>query len=292
MAVRRRGADVACEAVSLRRAFPHATPRVAVFLHGLAETEEWWRRRSAPSAGEDRRPFGVRLRRDLGMTPVELRYNTGLHVSDNGARLAELLERLVAAWPVPVEDLVLVGHSMGGLVARSACHQAGELGHAWCGALRHVVTLGTPHHGAPLEKAVHATAWLLRAVPESRFVADILDMRSAGIRDLGYGNLREDDWRDADAAALLRDGRIPVPLHPGCSHTFITATVTRDPRHPLGWLVGDLLVRSESAGGRCRERTIPVPPESVVHLGGLTHFDLLDHPLVYERLREVLARAV
>jgi pimeloyl-ACP methyl ester carboxylesterase len=272
MSVRRRGADVGCDAAALRGAFPRATPRVAVFLHGLAETEEWWRRGTAASRGGDRRPFGVRLRRDLGLTPVDVRYNTGLRVEDNGARLGALLESLVEHWPVPVRELVVVGHSMGGLVARSACHQAGELGQAWAGRLRHIVTLGTPHHGAPLEKAVHAAAWLLRAVPEARPLAEILDLRSAGIRDLRLG--------------------IPMPLHGGCGHTFITATVTRDPDHPLGWLVGDLLVRTESAAGRCRERTIPVPPDAVVHVGGLTHFDLLDHPLVYERLREALGRSL
>lgn len=292
MSVRRHAADVACDAASLRRAFPRATPRIVVFLHGLAETEEWWQRRTAPSGGEDRRPFGVRLRRDLGLTPVYLRYNTGLHVSDNGERLSALLQQLVEAWPAPASDLVLVGHSMGGLVARSACAQAAELGHGWTASLRHVVTLGTPHHGAPLEKAVHVLAWMLRAVPESRPLADILDLRSAGIRDLRFGNLRPVDWQDEVPGELLRDRRGAVALAAGCSHTFITATVTRDPGHPLGWLVGDLLVRTESAGGRCRERTIPLAEDAVVHLGGLTHFDLLDHPLVYARLREVLARNV
>jgi pimeloyl-ACP methyl ester carboxylesterase len=291
MAVRRHGADVANTPESLRRAFPHPTPRVAVFLHGLMESEEWWQRGTGRHSGEDRRPFGVRLRADLGLTPVDIRYNTGLHVSENGRRLDDLLQSLVDAWPVGLEDIVLIGHSMGGLVARSACHQALSSDRTWPSLVRHLVTLGTPHTGAPLEKAVHATAWALRALPESRPFADILDSRSAGIRDLRHGYLSDDDWRSEDPTALFDDRRGEVPTLPGCTHTFITATVTRDPSQPLGWLVGDLMVRTESAGGRCRERSIPVPPESVVHVGGLTHFDLLDHPLVYSRMRDALARS-
>jgi pimeloyl-ACP methyl ester carboxylesterase len=225
------------------------------------------------------------------MTPVYVRYNTGLHVSESGRALAALLDALVASWPEPVEELVLVGHSMGGLVVRSACHAGAERGHRWPALVCNVVTLGTPHHGAPLEKAMHAAAWVLRALPESTPFADILDLRSAGIRDMRYGSLHEDDWRDEDRRALLGDNRRDVPLMPHCRYTFITATVTRDAGHPVGWLLGDLLVRTESAGGRCRQHTIPVAPESVVHIGGVTHFDLLAHPAVYEVLLSVLRPA-
>ena len=275
MSVRSDGADVPCTREALRSAFPGATPRLVVFLHGLAETEEWWLRRRVDADGVARRPFGARLRDDAGLTPVYLRYNTGLHVGESGAALAAVLDALCAAWPVDVEELVLVGHSMGGLVVRAACHRAAAAGHAWPQLAGSLVTLGSPHHGAPGEKAIHLAARALRMVPESTPFADILDLRSAGIRDMRFGALDE--------------ARNDVPLLPGCRHTFITATVTRDEAHPLGWLLGDLLVRTESAGGRCRERTIPLPPESVVHLGGLTHFDLLDHDAVYDVLRGVVS---
>lgn len=278
MAVRSRGADVECTAAALRSAFPAATPRIVVFLHGLAETEQWWARRErvAAQAGEGEAtpvvpPFGIRLEHDCGFTPVYVRYNTGLRVRDNGRHLAALLDSLVAAWPEPVEELVLVGHSMGGLVVRAACHGGTQSGQLWPQLVGNLVTLGAPHHGAPGEKAIHLAARALRMVPESTPFADILDLRSAGIRDMRFG-----------------PGNT-VPLLAHCRHTFITATVTRDPHHPAGWLLGDLLVRTESAAGRRRERTIPVPPDSVVHLGGLTHFDLLDHPAVYDVLRSVIA---
>jgi pimeloyl-ACP methyl ester carboxylesterase len=288
MAVRNAGVDVACTRDDLARAFPAATTRVAVFVHGLAETDEWWLR--PQRGGRPRRPrhFGARLHEDAGYTPVYLRYNTGLHVSENGEQLDELLETVVAAWPVPVRKLALIGHSMGGLLIRSAAYAGTVAGHRWPSTTRNMITLGTPHHGAPLAKAAHAAAWALHALPEATPIAQLLDTRSAGIRDLRLGALHDDDWRD-ERFDTFADRRRQIPLLPGCKYTFITATVTHEPTHPMGRLLGDFLVRTESAGGRCRERTVPVDPEAVVHLGGLTHFNLLQHPQVYEVLRRAIS---
>jgi hypothetical protein len=117
MAVRVRGRDVALDEGSLRRTFPQATPRLAVFIHGLCETEDAWRLRAARSV-----PYGERLRSELGYTPIYLRYNSGRHISHNGRALAALLDELCAHWPVEVSEVALIGHSMGGLVAGGACH--------------------------------------------------------------------------------------------------------------------------------------------------------------------------
>src|SRR5439155_23188105 len=141
LTVRRAGRAVTTDSAGLASAFPHAGPRVAVFVHGLCETEGAWRLGSAPS-------YGSRLREELGYTPVYVRYNTGLHISDNGRRLAQVLEHVVAGWPVPVEEVALIGHSMGGLVARGACHYGKADSHRWTQPLRHVFCLGTPHLGA------------------------------------------------------------------------------------------------------------------------------------------------
>ncbi|HUZ87898.1 MAG TPA: alpha/beta hydrolase [Candidatus Baltobacterales bacterium] len=285
MAVRCNGADVPCEPDALRHAIRRPNGRLAVFLHGLSETEERWRR---PRRG--RLDFGAQLRRDLGLTPVYIRYNSGLHISENGHRLAGLLENLVDSWPVAVEEIVLIGHSMGGLVARSACHAARTGGLRWPSTARHLVALGSPHTGVPLEKSVHAAAWALRAVPETRPLARILDMRSAGIRDLRFGYLVDDDWRGEDPGRLMHDHRSDVPSLPGCAQTFITATLTRNAAHPLGWLGGDLLVRTESAAGHRADGSVAVRADRVVHVGAMSHFDLLDHPLVYAQIRQTLAR--
>ncbi len=290
MAVRREGADVACESEGIRRAFPRPTPRLAVFLHGLGEAEERWKRGAARHRGRARLSFGEQLHRDCAITPIEVRYNSGLHISSNGRRLSDLLENLLDAWPVTVEELILIGHSMGGLVARSACHAGSVSRRRWPSHLRHLIALGSPHTGVPLEKSVHAAAWAFRAVPETQAIARILDMRSQGIRDLRFGYLIEDDWRGEDPARLWHDNRSDVPTLPGCTHTFITATVTRDPRHPLGWLGGDFLVRTESAAGRRPGGGVAVPADEVVQVGSLSHFDLLDHPRVYAQIHRVLSR--
>jgi pimeloyl-ACP methyl ester carboxylesterase len=288
MAVRDHGVDVSCTRDAVAHAFPTATSQIAVFVHGLGGTEEWWQRRGRGNRTQPRRHFGAGLRDDAGCTPVYVRFNSGLHVSQNGAHLSALLEALIDAWPVQVQRLVLIGHSMGGLVIRSACHAGTHAERRWPALTTHVVTLGTPHHGAPLAKVVHRTAWALRALPETRPMAQILDTRSAGIRDLRFGALHEDDWRDESLDAF-DDRRREIPLLPGCQYTFITATITVNPNHRVGLLLGDLLVRTESASGRCRERVIPVAPESVVHLGGLTHLNLLDHPQVYVVVRDAIS---
>ncbi|HYM97512.1 MAG TPA: hypothetical protein VET26_09430, partial [Candidatus Sulfotelmatobacter sp.] len=162
-------------------------------------------------------------------------------------------------------------------------------GRRWPSRVRHLVALGAPHTGVPLEKSVHAAAWALRSVAETRPLAHILDMRSAGIRDLRFGYLVDEDWRSEDPRRLLHDRRSDVPHLPGCTYTFITATLTENPGHPLGWLGGDLLVRSESAAGKRRDGSVVVPADQVIQVGRLSHFDLLDHPAVYAEIRAALS---
>jgi pimeloyl-ACP methyl ester carboxylesterase len=235
--------------------------------------------------------LGFRLERELGVTPLYVRYNSGLHVSENGARLARLLDDVVSSWPCEVSELALVGHSMGGLVARSACHLAERDGGEWVPATRKVVYLGTPHLGAPLEKLTNVAAWGLAALPETRPVATVLNARSAGIKDLRYGSLLHEDWADCDPDALLGDRCGDVPLLETADHHWVCATLTRKPDGPLGRLVGDLLVLFSSGSGRGgrRGRRIPLVEENGHHLGGATHFDLLNHPVVDEHLRAWLA---
>ena len=282
MALRVDGEPVALDADSLRTAFPDATPRVVVFVHGLMTTEFSWRLGG-------REPYGARLARELDCTPVYLRYNTGRHISENGRSLSELIEELVAAWPVEAEQIALVGHSMGGLVARSACCHASEDGAEWARLVTHSVSLGTPHMGAPLEQAVHVLSAGLAALPETRPFANFLRRRSSGIRDLRQGSLVDDDWRECDPDALRGAACAEIPLLEGATHCFVSAAITRSERHPLGRLLGDTLVLVPSASGRSRTRRIPFEDEYGMHLSAATHFTLLNHPAVYERLRDWLS---
>jgi pimeloyl-ACP methyl ester carboxylesterase len=191
----------------------------------------------------------------------------------------------VEAWPVEVERIALVGHSMGGLVARGACSCGAEEGAGWVRHVRQSVSLGTPHMGAPLEQVVHYLSAGLARLPETRPFANFLRRRSGGIRDLRQGSLVDDDWRDCDPDALRAAACAEVPLLEGATHCFVSATVTRSDRHPLGRLLGDTLVLKPSATGRSRARRIPFEEEYGMHLGGANHFALLNHPAVYEKLR-------
>ena len=280
MSVRAGGHPVPLDPRALAAAHPDACGRLVVFVHGLMETEFAWRAGAGP-AGET---YATRLRRDLGCTPVEVRYNSGRHISENGLSLADLVAELVAEWPADVESIALVGHSMGGLVARSACYQAAERGDAWVRHVRHVISLGTPHMGAPLAQGVHWMSAALGAVPETRPFARFLRRRSAGIRDLRQGSLVDADWRDCDPDALRAAACQEIPLLKGATHCFVAATVTRSERDPIGRLLGDCLVLQPSASGRSRTRRIPFEEEYGAHIGGTHHLALLNHPKVYERM--------
>lgn len=286
MQIRRRGQPVALDAETIAGAFPRATGRVVVFTHGWCMTERsWWRPprplASVESSKDTLRPYGKRLRNDLGYTPVFLRYNSGLHISQNGQALADLLEQLPTVWPVPVEELVLVGHSMGGLVGRSACHYGVQQQHAWTDTVSHVVCLGSPHLGAELEKGVNAASWALAKLPETRGLAAFLNTRSAGVKDLRYGSLLDEDWHDCDPDEFLRDRCREVPFLPEAVYHFVSTTAA--PR-AVGLLIGDALVRPKSASGRGRSRRIPFEEAHGLTLTGLNHFDLLNHPLIYQKL--------
>jgi pimeloyl-ACP methyl ester carboxylesterase len=285
MSVRVGGRPVSLEPDALAGAFPEATPRVVVFVHGLMETEFSWR----VGAGPDGETYAARLRRDLDMTPVDIRYNTGRHISENGLSLADLLEELTSAWPVEVERIALIGHSMGGLVARSACHVGAERGDAWVRRVRHSISLGSPHMGAPLAQGVHWASAALNLLPETRPLAAFLRRRSAGIRDLRQGSLVDADWRDCDPDALRAAACQEVPLLGGATHCFVAATITRSGRHPVGRLVGDCLVLEPSASGRSRTRRIPFQAEHGMHVRGAHHIALLNHPIVYQRLHAWLS---
>jgi pimeloyl-ACP methyl ester carboxylesterase len=276
MTLRHRGADPDLGTVT--------GERLAIFIHGLGETDGAWRRRATRAQPG----YGALLQRELGYTPLQLRYNSGRHISDNGRELAALLERVHDAWPAPIDEVVLIGHSMGGLVARSACHYGHAEGHRWTEAVRHVVCLGAPHLGAPLEKGLNALGWALANVPETRPLARAVNARSAGIKDLRFGACIEEDWCDCDPDELLTDRCRDVPCLPGATFYFIAATISRGEGDPLGTVVGDLLVRVPSASGAGRRRRIQFGDGR--QLGGLTHFDLLNHPAVYEQIRAWLAR--
>lgn len=278
------GARVRLDAPAVRAAFPQATPRVAVFIHGLCGNENVWRMFRQPGDAQTD-AYGDRLARDLGYTPVYLRYNSGLHISHNGRMLSRTLETLLAQWPVPVQDLVLIGHSMGGLQARSAAETARRRGAAWLAPLSQIICLGSPHLGAPLEQAVHVCTALMKHLPLSRPLATLLDSRSLGIKDLRWGYTADEEWKRRDPDALWAADRMQYAPVPGVRYRFFGTCLTQDPQHPLSRAIGDGLV--------------PVPSSLATDIAGadsalrvaLHHMRLLNHPEVYAQIRRWIGHA-
>lgn len=260
--------------------------RIVVLVHGLATTEWSWCLDAEKYLGDPAANFGTMLQKDLGYTPIFVRYNTGRHISENGRLLATHLEQLVKHWPVPVEKLVLLGHSMGGLVARSACHIAHIEGQNWVQRTQQIVTLSSPLQGAPLEKFGNIASAVLASVdlPATAIIARLINGRSAGIKDLRHGSVRDEDWQGRDPDVVADPLPEEVALPPHIAWCFIAASVTAAADHPVGQLIGDLLVRVESASG---PKDAP-PLVTVRHIGGITHAAIQVQPAAYAIIQEFL----
>ena len=281
--LRHAGHELPINRDGLAAVLPGASPRVAVFLHGLCETEDaWW------LGTERHRAYPDRLADEHGYTSVCARFNSGRHISHNGRELAEALDGLLGAWPVPITELTLIGHSMGGLIARSACHYGRQSD--WVHAVRAVVMLGTPHHGAPLELAANAATAALSLLPETRALVRPLRARSVGVKDLGYGYVVDEDWEGHDPDRLWTDTGTEIPFLDSAEHYFVSATLGRDPHHPLSRALGDLLVLHRSAWSHRAGEKLRFPLDHYRHLGGVNHMTLLNHPAVYALLDDWLGR--
>ena len=274
MHLRAGGHPLALDRPTLRAAFPNAGSRLIVLVHGSSMNDLQWAR-----GGHD---HGAALSRDLGVPALYLHYNSGLHVSENGRAFSALLERLVQEWPAPLRELIVIGHSMGGLVARSACHVAEAEGCAWRKALVALVFIGTPHHGAALERGGH---WLQRLLGVSRYSAPIgrlARLRSAGVTDLRFGNVLDEHWSGVDRFEAHHDRRRELSLPEGVACFAIAGTLSAAPGPVLR---GDGLVSVDSALGRHKKLDLAFPEanQRIVYRTG--HVDLLGSPRVYATLR-------
>jgi pimeloyl-ACP methyl ester carboxylesterase len=277
------------EREALGEALADVGPRICLLVHGLMSTESVWQ---FPTGGST--TYGTLLARDHGVIPLMLRYNTGRHISTNGRELARLLDRLVAAWPVRVREIDLIGHSMGGLVIRSACYYARALwphgrhlpiGRRWTRKVRRVVLIGVPNTGAPLEVFINLTSATLWSLPvaATRLVGLGLDHRSAGIKDLRFGAIVDEDWQEQDPSALERTQPHRVRALRRARYLVIVGSVTADPEHPLARIIGDALVTSSSAAGLVQDANGSelLPGATVRLFPTVTHLALTNHPDVY-----------
>lgn len=243
---------------------------LVIYLHGLCMNEACWQ---SPQA----KAFNQWCETTLGAQVRHLRYNTGLHISDNGRKLAGLL----AHTPLPGR-LILVGHSMGGLVARSALHQGRQRGDAWVEKLSHLACLGSPHQGALLERLGNNANRLLGTTPYSRPLMRLANLRSDGIRDLRFGYVLEEQWRDRPVDEPRPSSK--VPLDPDVKQLFLAGSVSDaqqdSPR-------GDWLVSVDSALARRLYPKAPHLQRALFHQMG--HMTMIEESRTYQCLQDWLA---
>ncbi|MDK9695979.1 MAG: GPI inositol-deacylase [Siculibacillus sp.] len=285
MALRRDGVALPLEAEALAASLPEASDGVLVSIHGLCMNDLQWSR--------DGRERDVELADALGLTALRLDYNSGRHIHANGRDLADRLEALVDLWPRPLARIVLVGHSMGGLVARSAFRQGETAGHRWPGLVDDLVFLATPHHGAPLEKAGHWVDVVLAATPYAAPMARLGRVRSVGIGDLRHGDLLGEAPSEGAEVSPFADRRVPVPLPTSARCWAIAGALGRRDGDPTDRIVGDGLVPLASALGHHRDpaRALDFARDHQRVFRGIGHLELIWSDEVFDQLRAWLTSA-
>ena len=269
-------------AEDLEAAGAKAKSHVLLLAHGSCMNDRQWQRKghSHPDL----------LAEELNATPVYVRYNSGLHVSENGTKLADELEALVGAWPVPIEQITVLCHSMGGLVMRSAVHAAETQQHSWRAKLRAIAFLGTPHHGAPLERGGNWIDVTLGVSAYSAPLAQLGKIRSAGVTDLRYGFVLDEHWQGRDRFEMNDDRRSPLPLPTDVPCFAVAGRMTDGAAADFA---GDGLVPTHSALGQHPSRpelTLDLPASRCLRVPGANHLDLLDNPMVASTLLDWLVK--
>lgn len=279
MSIRHEGQALVLDPCAIAQAIPTANHRLVVMAHGLCMNDLEFLRE-----GHD---HGKALTRDLDATTLYLHYNSGRHISQNGREFADKLEALVQAWPMGVEELVLVGFSMGGLVSRSACHYGALAGHSWVRKLKRIVFIGTPHHGAPLERHGNKLQWLAGITPYTAPLGRLGALRSAGITDLRHGSLLDEDWQGCDRFEHHEDRRTPVPLPAGVRCYTVAASTGGSADDLSDKFLGDGIVFLDSALGRHADarHALVFGNDDTWTAWNTTHLGMLNSAEIYARVR-------
>ncbi|MCB1325037.1 MAG: alpha/beta hydrolase [Spirochaetales bacterium] len=285
MSFRAGGKDIDAKASAATIAVPGTA---IVFVHGLMADEVLWQTALPEGQG-----FGPLLAKEPGLHTFYVRYNTGRHISQNGQDLSRLLDELIKAGGRRIERLVIVAHSMGGLVTRSAGYYGSKQKKKWVKKLSRVVLIGVPNDGSFLEKFGHLATVILKQIWNypTRLVGRIADERSNGIKDLRWGFMVDEDWQQEGANDLLNVERTPVPPLPGVRYNLILGSLTESMASPLAMYFGDGLVGTRSATGQAFA-TPDDPAHAFIECRAFPttgHIGLLASPEVFEYVREVVA---
>lgn len=298
MTFRQHGNDI--ELNALAQQIVDSEGKLLIMVHGLCMNDVQWKQ------GEH--DHGYHLANDLSCTTVYLHYNTGRHIYQNGMELNALLGKLASQFHSLQSQhslaISVVAHSMGGLVTRSALYYAkaaiseaaaktevAEESIQWAEYLQKIVFLGTPHHGAPLEKA---GIWVDLFLGMHHFTAPltrITQIRSAGIADLRHGYIVESDTHSERRFDFASDQRKPISLPDGVECYAIATTSSASPNAINKHLVGDGLVPLNSALGIHENEVFNLnfKPENQWVGNNISHLGLLGNRTIYDVIHRWLS---
>ena len=281
MQFRHQAKSILLDSNSIEQSYSTINSKILLLVHGSCMNDIQWTQKN--------HNHGVALAKDLNKTPIYLHYNSGLHISTNGQNLDNLIEDVVLNWPVPVEELVIIAHSMGGLVSRSALYYGRQNKSTWTKYLKKIIFLGTPHHGAALERVSNYLDALLELIPYTTPFARLGKIRSAGITDLRYGNLLDEDWKGNDRFEVAGDQRQHIPLPEDIECYSIAADNGKESDSSIR-LLGDKLVSVKSALGQHKmaDKNFYFGKENTWISYESTHMDLLSDPKIYDKIKEWL----
>jgi pimeloyl-ACP methyl ester carboxylesterase len=264
---------------SLKASYPSINGKILLMIHGSCMNDAQWTRKN--------HNHGKILSKELNKTPVYLNYNSGKHISTNGQNLNDSLEELLKNWPVPVEELFIVAHSMGGLIARSALYYGQQEQKNWTNQLKKVVFLGTPHHGSHLERTGNYLDVILEAIPYAKPFARLGKIRSAGVTDLRYGNLVDEDWQGNDRFELKSDQRQTIQLPTEIEFYSIAGVAGKKTESKAAQILGDNLVDVKSALGQHKnpDKDLNISKEKSFIAYENNHLDLLSNSKITDQLK-------
>ncbi len=229
--------DVGIEELSKFYDFEDKKP-VCILIHGLFGDEYMWKK----LPDEKKNKIGDILEKQLDANILYLRYNTGLHISENGRSLSNLLERFVKQYRSG--NIHLIGHSMGGLLIRSAGYYADIQQQEWNRKVKNIFLIGVPNEGSYVAQIAEFVNKVFRKVDISKdeLVSKFLDIRSNGIKDLAYAYLTDEDWLNAKEKPEQKTRVRPLK---GVKYFLIAGTLGKNKM--LSTYFGDGLVGSQSA---------------------------------------------